>query len=118
MPTKTWKSIEMMVARIFGSTRAPLSGGNGKQTRSDTLHPRAYIETKYGKQARWIKLFEETAVLAAREEKLPVVVLVAKGDRRPYILAPLDPVYLERLLKILQDAHQLLVVDPVDREET
>jgi hypothetical protein len=104
MPTKTWKSIEGYIAKLFGSTRTPLSGGNGKQTRSDTLHPKIFVELKYGRQSAWIKLFQETAELAGREDKFPVVVLVAKGDRTPYVLAPLDEVYLQRLLDELRAA--------------
>ena len=108
MPTKTWKAIEGYIAKLFGSTRTPLSGGNGKQTRSDTLHPRIFIELKYGRQSAWIKLFQETAELADREGKFPIVVLVAKGDRTPYVLAPLDELYLAKLLEELRAAKDVI----------
>jgi hypothetical protein len=47
---KTWKAVERRVARFFGSERTPMSGGNSKHTRSDSLHPRLYIEVKSRKK--------------------------------------------------------------------
>ena len=54
---KTWKVFEREVARFFGSTRTPLSGGNGKQTRSDTLHPVLFIECKYRKSFPIVRMY-------------------------------------------------------------
>ena len=48
MKSKRWKSVEGEIARWFGSTRTPLSGGNSKHTRSDTLHKRFFVECKHG----------------------------------------------------------------------
>ena len=101
MSDKTWKAAERRVARMFGTTRTPLSGGNGKQTRSDTLHPRAFIETKYRKRFAAAQLFRETEELARAEEKLPVVALVERQERRIYAVVPLDRKYLTRLLNEL-----------------
>jgi hypothetical protein len=40
------KAHERRVARWFGTERTPLSGGASRHTRSDTLHPKLYIEVK------------------------------------------------------------------------
>ena len=66
-PTKTWKSIEAHLARMFATERTPLSGGNSKMTRSDTLHPRLFIEVKQRKFHAVAKLFRETKELAKKE---------------------------------------------------
>ena len=76
---KWWKQRERQVARLFGSTRTPLSGGGSGHTRSDTLHPRLFIETKGRKRFAVVKLWDDTAKLARLESKTPVVALVEKG---------------------------------------
>lgn len=48
MSSKRWKAVEGELAKMFGSTRTPLSGGNSKHTRSDTLHKRYFVEIKHG----------------------------------------------------------------------
>ena len=98
MGDKVWKAAERRVAALFGVTRTPLSGGNGKQTRSDTLHPRLFIETKYRKYFANVTLFLETAALAVAEKKMPVLVLVEKARKCPFAVVPLKKRYLLRLL--------------------
>ena len=66
-PTQTWKAIESHLARMFSTERTPLSGGNSKITRSDTLHPRLFIEVKQRKFHAVMKLFRETKDLAKKE---------------------------------------------------
>jgi len=51
MRSKRWKSVEGEIARWFGSTRTPLSGGNSKHTRSDTLDKRFFVECKHGESS-------------------------------------------------------------------
>ncbi len=75
----TWKRFEAEVARFFGSARAPLSGGNGKQTRSDSLHDTLFIEAKYRGKSAVCTLFRKVAKLAAKEGKTPVVALREKN---------------------------------------
>mgnify|MGYP000423855145 CR=1 FL=1 len=61
MARSTWKKLERRVARFFGSERTPLSGGNSKHTRSDSLHPDLFIEAKHKKEMPvwdWYKEFE------------------------------------------------------------
>ena len=75
----TWKQGERRVARFFGSERTPLSGGNSGHTRSDTLHPRLFIETKMRKVHAVRTLHDETKELAKKEGKIPVVALIDKN---------------------------------------
>ena len=83
---KTWKSVERTVASIFGTERTPLSGGNSKITRSDTLSKDFFIECKYRKKHTAVTLFEATKELAKKEGKIPIVVLAEKGKHGKYIL--------------------------------
>ena len=79
MSDKTWKARERQVAEFFNCERTPLSGGNGKQTRSDTLHPILFIEHKHRQRHAVASLLEETRELAKREGKVPVVTLSEHG---------------------------------------
>lgn len=74
----SWKKFERRVAAFFGSSRTPLSGGNGKQTRSDTLHARLFIECKLRAKSPVHRLFAETEHLAAKEGKTPILALQEK----------------------------------------
>ncbi len=80
-PSKHWKNIEAKVAKFFGTRRTPLSGGNSGHTRSDTLHPRLFIEAKHRKNSAAVNLYEQTVVLAKKEEKVPFLVLHKKKSR-------------------------------------
>jgi len=51
MISKRWKAVENSIAKMFGSTRTPLSGGNSKHTRSDTLDKRFFVELKHGESS-------------------------------------------------------------------
>lgn len=79
MADKAWKAFERVVAKFFTSTRAPLSGGNGKQTRSDSLHPELFIECKYSAKSALYSLHQETETKAKKEEKIPVICTKKKG---------------------------------------
>ena len=72
---KMWKE----GAKFFGSERTPLSGGNSKITRSDSLHPDLFIETKYRVKHSAVTLWRDTKEKADKENKLPVVCLVERG---------------------------------------
>jgi len=75
----TWKAFERRVASFFGSRRAPLSGSNGGQTASDSLHPDLYIEAKLRAKSAVCTLFEQVERSARVEDKLPVVALQHKN---------------------------------------
>jgi hypothetical protein len=71
MPNKVWKQAERRGAASFGTKRNSLSGGASKMTRSDTIHPRLYIEQKYAaRNATWT-LWDDTAEKAAKENAAP-----------------------------------------------
>ena len=76
---KTWKKLEQKVARLRGTERTPLSGGNGKQTRSDTLDKTFFIECKLRKDPAVWNLYESIEALAIKENKIPVLVIKKKG---------------------------------------
>ena len=76
---KTWKKLEQKVARLRGTERTPLSGGNGKQTRSDTLDKTFFIECKLRKDPAVWNLYESIEALALKENKIPVLVIKKKG---------------------------------------
>lgn len=79
MTRGTWKRRERQIAADFGVNRTPLSGGNSRHTRSDSLHDRIFIEVKGRKQHAAVKLFDEVGGMAAAEDKIPVVTLWQPG---------------------------------------
>ena len=83
---KTWKNVERRVSRFFGAERNPLSGGNGKHGRSDSLHETLFIETKYRVKHSAVTLWKSTKELADKENKIPVVCLAEKGGRGFWVM--------------------------------
>lgn len=79
-----WKGRERQSARFFGAERTPLSGGNSRHTRSDSLHKRLFIEQKLRAKHATCTLFQETKALAKKEKKIPVITLAEK--RKPGFL--------------------------------
>lgn len=101
MADKTWKAVERRVAEMFGTDRTPLSGGSSRHTRSDTLHPRLYIEIKHRARNPWITLFrEEVEPLAAKEGKVPLVILSEKGRHDFFLFCRLRE---EDIVKIAEE---------------
>jgi len=86
----TWKGGERRIAARFGTKRTPLSGGNSGHTRSDTLHPRLFVEAKLRKVHSAVTLWRDTAELARLEGKTPVVALQEKGKNGFWVLAHID----------------------------
>ena len=86
MPTHTWKDRERQVCKYFGTTRNPLSGGNGKHSRSDSLHDQLFIEHKHTQRDARVKLWKETKELALLEDKIPVLTLSIHGDPGFYVM--------------------------------
>jgi len=76
---KSWKKLEQKVARLRGTERTPLSGGNSRQTRSDTLDDTFFIECKLRKDPAVWNLYERIEELAKKENKIPVLVIKKKG---------------------------------------
>lgn len=85
-PDAPWKRDERSVGEFLGTYRTPLSGGNSRQTRSDTLHPTLFIEVKsrssvpstWPSTNRLLELIEERA---AHEAKRAVLVAHRKNVR-------------------------------------
>lgn len=90
MPSKTWKTVERRIARFFGSERNPLSGGNGKLSRSDSIHPKLFIETKYRVTHTAVTLWRKTKKMAASEGKIPVICLAEKNRPGFWVLCHSD----------------------------
>ena len=84
MHRNTWKSFERQVAAFFGTERTPLSGGNSKITRSDTLHQSLFIECKQREFMAVWGLWEATKAMADKEHKVPVLAL--KQNHKPGFL--------------------------------
>lgn len=82
----TWKGRERKIASYFGSQRTPLSGGNSGHTRSDSLHKELFVEAKLRVKHSAVTLWDDTAVLAKKEKKIPVVCLAEKGRKGFWVL--------------------------------
>lgn len=93
MHRNTWKSGERRIARMFNTERTPLSGGNSRHTKSDTLHPTLFIEIKHRKKLPMGKLWEETLTLAKKEEKIPAVVFLKKGSPEPILMCKISDLF-------------------------
>jgi len=76
-----WKHFELWVAKLLGSERNPLSGGNAKHSRSDSLHPHLFISCKHTRQGHktLFRLIEEETAKALVEKKLPIVFIGRSG---------------------------------------
>lgn len=90
----TWKAAERRTAKAFGSERTPLSGGNSKMTRSDTLHKWLYIENKYRSRDAMLTLYADTKMKADKEGKIPVVALHGKNKKGFLVVVHIDDVEL------------------------
>jgi hypothetical protein len=67
-----------------------LSGGNGKQTRSDSLSDYLFVEAKYRVAHSAVTLWRATQALAKKENKIPVVCLAEKGKHGFWVLCHSD----------------------------
>ena len=89
MNKNTWKGGERRIARMFGSERTPLSGGNSGHTRSDTLHKELFIEVKHSKKYPKEVLVDKTFKEAKNEDKIPLLVFLKLNSPEPLILCKL-----------------------------
>lgn len=81
MADKTWKQAERRVAKAFGTMRVPGSGSmvnSDSETRSDSKHPKLFLEIKQRARHSVWQLWRKTKALADREKKTPVVLLDQK----------------------------------------
>ena len=63
----TWKKKERKILPYFGAERSFLSGGNGKLSRSDSLHLKLFIELRFCKRHFVVKLWDETKRIVDKE---------------------------------------------------
>lgn len=78
---RTWQKCEGRAAALFGAKRQPGSGSSGRddQTRSDSIHPDLFIETKLRPEHAARTLLDATRILAGKEGKTAVLALASKG---------------------------------------
>lgn len=103
MSDKRWKAVEREIAKYFGTRRTPLSGSNAGGTKSDTLHPKLFIETKHRKSFGLWKLYQSIVGKANQEGKLPLVAIKQKGGLGFLLLInPNDVIVLADIIKELE----------------
>lgn len=105
--------MEREAAALFGTKRTPLSGSNsGHDTNSDSLHPRLYIEAKYRAKFGLVSLFRSIEKAAAKEKKLPVLVL--KEKNMPGVLLMVRPADIAAIYGELRLSELLGQPSPTD----
>lgn len=111
----TWKSIERKIAHAFGTRRNPLSGSNGRHSKSDTLHPELYIEIKHGKPRsfRFYSIWERTKEFAKEEDKIPILIFHPIGTR---ITDSMVVLRLGDLLQLIQENERKEILEVKVRE--
>ena len=84
----TWKQRERNAAAIFGARRQRCSGSSGieGQTRSDSVHPRLFIEHKLRASHAVLNLWRAELPKARKEGKDLVIVLSEKGRKGQWLL--------------------------------
>lgn len=96
-----WKNKERKIADYFGTTRTPLSGGNSKITRSDTLHPKLFIEQKHRKKYALVSLWDKVKKMARKENKIPIITLTQDNKHGFWIVVHSND--LEHFIEVLND---------------
>jgi hypothetical protein len=89
-----WKIFERSVAKVFGTKRTPLSGGNSGHSRSDSLHADFFISCKYAQASAIHTLYDEENPKAVAEEKIPVLCL-KRARTKHFLIAVLSTDLLE-----------------------
>jgi len=96
MHRNTWKQGEARIAKLFNTTRTPLSGICSRHTSSDTLHPNLYIEIKHRKElpllVEFRKEWEKCVENSKKESKTPLFVIIKKYSNEPLVLLKLKDI--------------------------
>ena len=110
MADKAWKQRERKIATMFKGVRNALSGGNSKVTRADVIRLDSngqvdnsfplFVEAKLRKKHTVVTLYDDTAVLAKKEKKIPVVVLAEKN--RPGVWIVCRPEHMKAILEEME----------------
>jgi hypothetical protein len=106
---RTWQIREQSAAALFGAKRQVLSGSSGRDdaTQSDSTHPRLFIECKLKAKQAVRSLWRATALLAAKEHKVAVLILYEKSKPGGLIVIhedDLDAIIEERIKAREEDA--------------
>ena len=82
----TWKNMERKVAKLLGGVRNPLSGGTGRHTRGDIIHPTLYVECKLRQKLSIWAWYKDTEMKAKVEHKMPLLVIKEKGKKSELVV--------------------------------
>ncbi len=105
MPEPPWKVAERRFAKLFGTVRRALSGGNSKSGgRDDGMHPRLFLSCKYSSQDSFpiFSLYKEEKAKAIYENKTLVVGFTRRRFAGQLLLihsSDLEKVALEYLIE-------------------
>lgn len=104
---RTWQKREQAAAAIFGARRQRCSGSSGieGETRSDSTHPRLYIEHKLRAKHAVVATWGDAYRKACKERKTAVVVISQKGTRGEFVFfhSPDFPAVVANYLATLDD---------------
>lgn len=101
MPTvPAWKRAELKIAAAHGCRRTPLSGGNGRITRADVIHPEIFIDNKHTAKTHSVCTeLREIRKRAEAEKKIGVLTLTEKGKHGWHYVIHSDD--LARLIRVV-----------------
>ena len=98
---KYYKDVERRIAKLLGGERNPLSGRNSKHCAGDVIHPKYLVEVKYREKNpslnQILGWLNEAVENAKKENKIPLLILVLKGKKKPILIT-----YLRDVLDILK----------------
>lgn len=97
--SKTWKNIELKVARYFGGERVPITG-RARGSAPDVLHPTLSIEVKHRNALPgWILEAMEQAEMSRKDGQVAVAILHPKGGSIAESLTVMRCVDIMRILR-------------------
>ncbi len=90
MTDRSWKALERRIASQFNTMRTPLSGSNSRQTSSDTLSDKYYIEVKERARLPFWDAYLKARGLAQKEGKRPLLAFHKKGYKGTIVMLTLE----------------------------
>lgn len=112
MAEKAWKQAERRFAKLFGTRRRPLSGGNQGGGRDDSMHEDLFLEHKLCSTSAIWNLHDKTKEMAKAENRIPVIGISLR--RRPGILIVVSSLNLEAILHAYAEANGMELVHKED----
>ena len=86
----TWKAMERKCAKLLGGQRNPLSGGAGRHTRGDVIHPTLYVECKLRQSIAIWAWFDDTRKKAKVEHKTPILIIKEKSKKGELVVLDIN----------------------------